>query len=210
MEPEDFRISTEAQLRELIGSPTPLVVAKKSSKLNKSSRRFLEASSFLCMATYDRDGRCDVSPRGDPKGFVRVLSDTQLWIPERPGNKLADSLLNIIQTGRVGLLFLIAGVGDTFRVNGRAELSRDPELLRGSALEGKTPVLGIVVDIEEAFLQCPKAIIRSGLWRVETFQERSSLPTAGELLKENLGDDFDSQAFDEERAERYRRREGMY
>ncbi|HEU4406830.1 MAG TPA: pyridoxamine 5'-phosphate oxidase family protein [Polyangiaceae bacterium] len=203
-------IDTEAQLRELIGAPTEIVRSKASDRLNPLTRRFVELSPFLCLSTAGADGSCDVSPRGDPAGFVRVLDDTTLLVPERPGNKLADSLRNILGNPRVGLLFLIPGVGDTFRVNGRATITTDPALLADSAVEGKAPKLGILVDIEEAFVHCPKAAIRSALWAPERFADPSALPTCGEVLRAVRGDDFDVEAFDVARAARYARREGFY
>ena len=144
----DYRITTEAQLRELIGEPAALVCAKISDRLNALTRLYIERSPFLCLATSDAAGHCDVSPRGDPVGFVRILDNRSLLIPDRPGNRLADSLRNIIANPQVGLIFLIPGVTDTFRVNGRASLTTDPDLLLPSAVEGKPPRLGILVDID--------------------------------------------------------------
>ena len=203
-------ITTESELRELIGSPQELVVSKIADGLNELTRQFVERAPFLCLATSAPDGGCDVSPRGDPAGFVRILDERTLLIPDRPGNRIADSLRNIIANPRVGLLFMIPGVGDTFRVNGRATLTRDPDLLAGSAVEGKVPVLGIVVEIDEAYTQCPKALIRSDLWNPEHHVDRSELPSPGEILRSLRGPDFDGDRYDEERAGRYARREGFY
>ncbi len=162
------RLSTQTltsvdALKALLGEPTELVCAKVSDRLNPLTRQFIERAPFLCLATADADGRCDVSPRGDPAGFVRILDEVTLLIPERPGNRLADSLRNILSNPRVGLLFVIPGVTDTFRVNGRATLTTDAALLAPCAVEGKTPKLGILVDIEEAFTHCSKAFLRSNL-----------------------------------------------
>jgi PPOX class probable FMN-dependent enzyme len=203
-------LTSEAGLRELIGQPTPLVVAKLSDRLNRCTREFVQRAPFVCLATSDREGRCDVSPRGDPPGFVRILDDVTLLLPERPGNRIADSLRNILANPRVGLLFIIPGVGETFRVNGRALLTTDPELLAPCAVEGKPPRLGILIDIEEAYTQCSKAFIRSQLWDPSRFQSRESLPSNGEILKELAGGDFDAQGYDKERRARYERREGFY
>jgi PPOX class probable FMN-dependent enzyme len=151
-----------------------------------------------------------VSPRGDPPGFVRILDERTLLIPDRPGNRIADSLRNILANSQVGLLFFIPGIGETFRVNGRARIVDDQELLAASAVEGKVPTLGIVVEIEEAYTQCPKALIRSDLWNPERYVERSELPSPGEIMRSLRGPELDAAEYDAERAARYARREGFY
>lgn len=203
-------IDTESDLRALIGEPTAIVCAKISDRLNPRTRPFIEQSPFLCLATADEHGHCDVSPRGDPRGFVRILDDVTLLVPERPGNRIADSLRNIVRNPRVGLLFVIPGVSDTFRVNGRATLTTDAELLAPCEVEGKLPKLGILVDIESAYTQCSKAFLRSQLWDPSRFVDRAALPTNGEILAALQGDGFDATAYDEARAERYARRDGFY
>lgn len=203
-------IDTEEALKALLGEPSPMVCAKLSKRLNPLTRKFIELSPFVCLATSDELGNCDVSPRGDPAGFVRIVDDVTLLIPERPGNRLADSLRNIVRNGHVGLLFVIPGVGDTFRVNGRATLTTDAALLAPCAVEGKTPRLGILVDIDLAYTQCSKAFLRSQLWDPTQFHARSELPTNGEIHRELAGDSFDAKAYDQERAARYRRRDGFY
>jgi PPOX class probable FMN-dependent enzyme len=203
-------IETEAALRELIGEPTDIVCAKVNDRLNALTRQLIERSPFLCVATSDELGTCDVSPRGDPRGFVRILDDVTLLIPERPGNRLADSLRNILCNPHVGLLFFIPGVSDTFRVNGRATLTTDAALLAPCEVEGKLPKLGILVDIEAAYTQCSKACLRAQLWDPAGFIDRSKLPTNGEIHRAIQGDTFDAAKYDEERAARYARREGFY
>lgn len=204
-------IETEAALRELIGTPTEIVCAKLSDRLNPLTRPFITGSPLVCLATCDAAGNLDVSPRGDPRGFVQILDDTTLLVPERPGNRIADSLRNILVNPRVGLLFVIPGVGDTFRVNGRATLVTDRALLEPCAVEGKVPALGILVDIEAAYTHCSKAFIRSSFWDPAGFVDRASLPSSGEILKVLQADDtFDAEKYDEERAGRYARREGFY
>jgi len=204
-------ITTEAELRELIGSPQGLVVSKISPKLNDLTRQFVERSPFMCLATSAPDGSCDVSPRGDPAGFVRILDERTLLVPDRPGNRLADSLRNILANPHVGLLFFVPGVGDTFRVNGRATLVTDEELLAGSEIEGKPPKLGILVEIDECYTQCSKALIRSDLWNPGQHIARSELPSSGEILRAvNEDEQFDAEEYDRARAERYARREGLY
>ncbi|MBX3468437.1 MAG: pyridoxamine 5'-phosphate oxidase family protein [Planctomycetes bacterium] len=203
-------VTDEPALRALIGEPTALVRGKLADRLSPATRPFVERSPFVCLATSDAAGRCDVSPRGDPPGFVRILDDRTLLLPERPGNRLADSLRNILENPRVGLLFVIPGVGDTFRVNGRACLTTDPALLAPCAVEGKAPRLGILVDIDEAYTQCSKAFLRSQLWDPTRFVDRAALPSMGEVMACLRGDAIDAAAYDAERAARYARREGFY
>jgi uncharacterized protein len=203
-------IADEAELRALLGPPTEVVLRKVSDRLNALTRPFIERSPLACLSTSDRDGRCDVSPRGDPAGFVRILDDATLLVPERPGNRLADSLRNILDNPHVGLLFIIPGVTDTFRVNGRATLTTDATLLAPCAVEGKQPKLGILVDIESAYTHCSKAFVRSDFWNSELFVERAELPSNGEVLRAILGDSIDAAQYDAERALRYARREGFY
>jgi uncharacterized protein len=164
----------------------------------------------VCVATASPDGGLDVSPRGDPPGFVRVLDDHTLLLPERPGNRIADSLTNLLSDPRIALLFLIPGVGDTFRVSGEAIIVDDPELLAPSAIEGKVPRLGILVTVHQAYTQCSKALIRSDLWNPEHHIDRSELPSSGQILRSLQGPEFDAEGYDRARAERYARREGMY
>src|SRR5205807_8266845 len=139
-------ITDEAQLREVVGAPAELVVSKIADRLNPLTRQFVERSPFVCVATARPDGGLDVSPRGDPAGFVRILDERTVLLPERPGNRLADTLTNLLADPRIALLFLIPGVGDTFRINGRAVIVEDPELLAESAVEGKVPQLGLLVS----------------------------------------------------------------
>jgi uncharacterized protein len=203
-------ISTETHLREILGSPSDLIVAKVVDRLNDLTRRLVERSPFVCVATSRPDGGLDISPRGDPAGFVRILDDRSLLIPERPGNRLADTLTNLLADPRIALLFLIPGVGDTFRVNGRATIVDDPELLAPSAVEGRTPKLGVLVTIEEAFTHCPKAFIRSDLWNPERHVDASELPTSGAIMRAVADADLDAETYDRERDARYARREGLY
>ncbi|HKO26742.1 MAG TPA: pyridoxamine 5'-phosphate oxidase family protein, partial [Solirubrobacteraceae bacterium] len=176
-------VTSEEELREIIGGPTDLVLAKLATRLNVLTRQFIERSPFVCVATARPDGGIDVSPRGDPAGFVRVIDDTTVLLPERPGNRIADTLTNLLADPRIALLFLIPGVGDTFRVNGTAVITDDEELLAPSAVNGKVPRLGIVVSVTEAYTQCPKALIRSELWNPDKHIDRGELPPHGEILK---------------------------
>ena len=203
-------ITDEAELREIIGVPGEVVVSKLADSLNALTRQFVERSPFVCVATKLPGGGVDVSPRGDPTGFVRILDDRTLLIPDRPGNRLADTLTNLLADPSIGLLFLIPGVGDSFRVNGRGVITDDAELLAESEVEGSVPRLGIVVSIEEAYTQCSKALIRSDLWNPEHHIERSDLPSAGAILRSLNDPSFDAEQYDREREERYARREGLY
>lgn len=203
-------IGTESELRDLIGSPAELVVGKIADRLNDIFRRYIEESPFVCVATAGADGSLDLSPRGDPAGFVRILDETTLLLPERPGNRIADTLTNVLSSGRIALLFLVPGVGESFRVNGHAVLVDDPALLAASAVDGKVPKLGILVTVEQAYTQCSKALIRSDLWNPERHVDPKTMPTTGEMLKAVSDPSLDVERYERERAERYRRREGLY
>ena len=202
-------IREEPELRALLGEPAAIVRAKVADRLNDLTRRFVDLSPFILLATSAPDGTCDVSPRGDPPGFVRVLDERTLLLPDRPGNRLADSLRNVLRNPHVGLLFLVPGVGDTLRVNGRATLVTDEDLLAPCAVEGKVPKLGLRIEVDEVFTHCSKAFLRARLWDPETFVDRSELPSSGEVHR-SLNPDFDAERYDAERAERYARREGFY
>ena len=203
-------IETEAQLRALIGTPAELTCAKISARLNPMTRQFIERSPLVCLATSHADRSCDLSPRGDPAGFVRILDDSTLLMPERPGNRLADSLRNLLANPNIGLLFIVPGVTDTLRVNGRATLTTDAALLAPCAVEGKMPRLGILIDIAEAYTQCSKAFLRSHCWDPQRFTDPAMMPTGGQVHRAIQGDSFDAERYDAERAQRYRERVGFY
>jgi PPOX class probable FMN-dependent enzyme len=201
----------ETQLRDVLGGePAKLIREKIADRLNPLTRQFVERSPFVVVASGRPDGGLDVSPRGDPAGFVRILDERTLLLPDRPGNKLADTLTNLLADDRIALLFLIPGVNDTFRVNGRARIVDDAELLAESEVEGKVPQLGILVKVEEAYTQCPKAFLRSELWNPERHIDRSELPSQGEILRAIADPELDVEEYDEARNGRYRRREGFY
>ncbi len=204
-------IASEEQLRAIIGNPNDVVVSKIADRLNTLTSAYIERSPFICVATSNANGDCDVSPRGDPPGFVRILDDQTLLIPERPGNKIADTLRNILHNPRIGILFIVPGVGDTFRVNGHATLIDDVDLLAPCAIEGKAPKLGIKVVIHDAYTQCPKAFKRSDLWNPELFRSADEFASGGEILRAVRAEaDFDAAAYDTARADRYARRVGFY
>jgi uncharacterized protein len=203
-------ITSMDELRAVIGQPTELVQAKLADRLNHLTRQFVERSPFVCVATGRPDGGMDVSPRGDPPGFVQVLDEHTLLLPERPGNRLADTLENLLSDPRIALLFLIPGVHDTFRVNGTAVITDDPELLAPCVVEGKLPKLGVLVTVHEAYTQCAKALLRSDLWNPVNHIERSDLPRQGDILRAISLSDLDADEYEQERAARYARREGFY
>jgi PPOX class probable FMN-dependent enzyme len=178
-------VTSAEELARVIGVPSELVLKKQLPELDAHMERFIAESPFLLLGTVGRDGSCDVSPRGDAPGRLATVRDARtLVIPERRGNRRADSLRNIIETGRAGLLFLIPGVSETLRVNGRARVIRDDEVLAPLAVEGKRPLVGIAVEVEECFLQCAKAVIRSRLWDARAADGASSLPGLAEMLND--------------------------
>jgi uncharacterized protein len=163
-------ITTEAQLRELLGEPAAAALAKERRTLHEFDREWLAASPFCLVATSGADGSCDVSPKGDPPGFTLVLDDATVALPERAGNRRADGYRNILANPHVGLIYLLPGRGDTLRINGRARLVRDAELLDRMVVRRHRPVLALVVEIEEVFFHCAKAFLRSALWDPGTWQ----------------------------------------
>jgi PPOX class probable FMN-dependent enzyme len=195
-----------AAIQATIGEPLEFVVAKRLPVLDAHCRRFIELAPFLCLGTVGPDGDCDVSPRGDPPGFVRILDDRTLAIPERPGNRLADSLRNVAENGHVGMLFIVPGIEETLRVNGRGRVTDDAELLASMTAGGKPPRLAIVVDVEEAFLHCAKAFKRSRLWDPAAQVERSALPTLGQILRDQVThpDTADAEKLEVDIQEEYR------
>ncbi len=179
--------SSEAELRTLYGAPSELSARKSLSQLDAHCRNFIERSPFLCLSTAAADGTADVSPRGDAPGFVRVLDDHALLIPDRLGNNRIDSLRNVLQNANVGLLFLVPGVDETLRVNGLAQVVVRSTLLEACAVNGKVPKTGLFIEVREAFLQCAKALIRSRLWTDEYRLARDQLPTLGKILVDQIG-----------------------
>jgi len=196
----DACISSEDELRALHTPPSDLVKKKCVDKLDKHCRAFIALSPFLILGTADADGHADVSPRGDPPGFVKVLDDKTLLIPDRPGNNLLDSLSNIVANPEVGLLFLIPGFDETLRVNGSATVVRDPALLAPLAVEGKPVKVAIRVAVREIYLHCARSFRRARLWDPAARVPRDRLPTLATMVMEmasmNL-DDATSRAIDE-------------
>jgi PPOX class probable FMN-dependent enzyme len=187
-------LTDAAALRELYGEPSEPAIAKEIDYVHPHYRAMIEASPFMVMATSGPDG-LDVSPRGDPPGFVVVEDERTLLIPDRRGNNRADSLNNLIADPRIALLFLIPGVGETLRVNGRAEISIDSALLARFPEQGKLPRSVVVVHVERVYFQCPKALVRSDLWNPAKHVERRTLPSSGTILAD-LKRGFDGPAWD--------------
>jgi hypothetical protein len=171
-------VTSEQALREIVGHPSELAVKKDIARLDEHCRAYIARSPFLLMATSNRRGQCDVSPKGDAPGFVLVLDETRVAIPDRPGNRRLDGMRNLVENPHVGLIFLIPGVEETLRVNGRASIVRDPDLLERLSAKGKRPQLAITVEVEECFLHCAKAFKRSGLWDTERWPDRAGLASA--------------------------------
>ena len=175
-------ISSEHELKALVGSPSEIAVAKQVRSLDARCRAFVAHSPYVLLGTSNGLGRCDVSPKGDEAGCVLVLDDTHLLIPDRPGNKRVDGMLNILANPHVGLLFLVPGRDETLRVNGRAWLVRDEELLERMAVRGRRPQLAIGVEVEEVFMHCGKASLRSHLWQPERWPDVNGLASAACML----------------------------
>ena len=175
-------VTSEDALRAIVGRPSELAIRKEISHLDAHCRAFIARSPFVLIATAGGTGRADVSPKGDPPGFVQVLDEHRLVIPDRPGNKRLDGMKNILENPHVGLLFLIPGLEETLRVNGRAWIIRDEEILGRCVVQGKRPTLGIGVYAEECFIHCAKAFKRSSLWQPERWPDRTGLASPAEML----------------------------
>jgi PPOX class probable FMN-dependent enzyme len=179
-------ITSKEQLRALVGEPSERAKGKQIDYLDPHARAFIAHSPYLLLGTSDRAGRCDVSPKGDAPGFVLVLDEHTVVVPDRPGNKRVDSLMNVLENPRVGLLFLIPGMSETLRINGTAQIVQDEGLLEKMAVGGKTPLLGIVVRVEEVFMHCGKASLRAGLWEPERFMAREQMPSLAQIIQDQM------------------------
>ncbi|MCM3718049.1 pyridoxamine 5'-phosphate oxidase family protein [Fictibacillus phosphorivorans] len=174
------------ELRTMLGSPSIRGQNKVISAIDEHCREFIRKSPFVVLATSDAAGNCDSSPRGDAPGFVYVVDDQHLIIPERPGNKRADSMFNLLENPRVGLLFMIPGMGETLRINGEATIIRDEDILEKMAVNGKPPQLGIVVKVEQCFMHCGKAFKRSGLWEQKKWLAKEEQPNAAKIIADHV------------------------
>jgi PPOX class probable FMN-dependent enzyme len=182
-------ITSEQELRAIVGTPGARSVLKQRKVLDEHCQAFIAHSPFVLMATANADGRCDVSPKGDAPGFVLVMDDRRLVVPERPGNRRIDSMQNLLTNPHVGLLFIVPGREETLRVNGRASITRDPTLLGQCVASGKTPLLAIGVEVEEAFLHCAKSFRRAQLWAKEHWPALDALPSYACMMFDQIKPD---------------------
>ena len=197
-----------AEIRQIYGNPNERAVKKQLTRLDPHCRAFIARSPFLVIASSDPSGRCDASPKGDAPGFVEVIDDTTLLIPDRLGNNRIDTLSNLLASPGVGLIFFVPGLNETLRVNGRASVTIDPTLLERCAVNGKIPRSGIVVAAEEVYFHCGKAIIRSDLWNPEKHTVPKDFPSLGRIIAEQIGitDRQSIQASEQYTVESYRTR----
>ncbi|MEU6041408.1 pyridoxamine 5'-phosphate oxidase family protein [Actinomadura sp. NPDC047616] len=175
-------ITSEDELRALVGPPKPRAVTKERTRLHHWDREWLARSPFCLVATSDADGSCDVSPKGDPPGFTHVIDDATIAVPDRPGNRRVDGFRNVLANPHVGLIYLVPGRTETLRVNGRARLVRDAPFFGEMVVKGHRPDLALVVEIEQIFFHCPKAFLRSQLWQPGTW-EPDALPSHAHIVK---------------------------
>jgi uncharacterized protein len=189
------RITSIEQLEALYGEPSGGAVAKEIDYISDHYRAFIDASPFVLLSTVADEGT-DCSPRGDPAGFVRVVDQKTVMMPDRRGNNRVDSLRNIVRDGRCSLLFLIPGIGETLRINGRAHLSIEPALLESFTMDGKLPRSVVVVTVERVYFQCQKALARSSLWKPEAQVPRNALPSTGQMIKALIQEPFDAEQYD--------------
>ncbi|CAD6541100.1 hypothetical protein LMG27952_03698 [Paraburkholderia hiiakae] len=198
-------LTTLADLEAHYGTPHERALRKEIDHVNADYRRFIESSPFVVLATGGPEG-LDCSPRGDAPGFVRILDEHTLALPDRPGNNRVDSLRNVVASSQVGLLFMVPGVGEMLRVNGRGRVSTDSALVASFAVDGKPPRSVLVIDVQSVYFHCSKAIVRSKLWDPSHHVERSHLPSAGEMLRrvnaEQYGETFDAETYEAGLAER--------
>lgn len=203
-----FVIADAAALRAMYAAQTSLAVHKVQPALDGYAEAFIRRAPFLCLGTQDGTGRADVSPRGDPPGFVKILDAHTLAIPDRPGNNRLDSFVNILANPSVGLLFIIPGFDDTLRVSGDAQLVTDPALLETMSVDGRVPKLAIVVRVREVFMHCAKAFRRSHLWDPAYRQDRREMPSLSKIIMDQTGGapgDEEMRRVDADLEEEYRR-----
>ncbi|OMC34813.1 pyridoxamine 5'-phosphate oxidase [Mycobacterium sp. GA-1841] len=175
-------VTSIEELREIVGAPTAAAANKVTDRLSPAQQSWLQAASLGFVATTDADGRVDVSPKGDPPGFVHILDDTTIAVPERPGNRRVDGYLNVLQRPHVGTVFVIPGRGDTLRINGTARILSDADYFDAMAIGGKRPILALEIDIAEVFFHCPKAFLRSDAWKPESWNPTAA-PSVAQMAK---------------------------
>ncbi|MEU4522855.1 pyridoxamine 5'-phosphate oxidase family protein [Amycolatopsis sp. NPDC024027] len=179
-------VGSHEALREVIGEVADRTRQKVIDRIDEHARNLIAHSPFVLLATSAPDGSCDVSPRGDPAGSVLVLDEKTLVLADRPGNKLIDSFRNIVDNPHAGLLFLVPGMNETLRVNGRAKLMSDAPFFDSLVVKGKRPKLAVVVEVEQLYMHCAKAFLRSSLWDPETWPDRSALPSMGTIMRDQM------------------------
>lgn len=189
-------LKTETDLRGVYKAPSGGALGKDIGQIDAHFAHFISLSPFLCLGTAAPDGTADVSPRGGEPGFVHVIDAHTLALPDRPGNNRLDSLTNVTRSAGVGLLFFVPGFEDALRVNGRARVSTEPELMNRFLADGKPPRSVLVIDVTEAYLHCSKAIRRAGLWSPEAQVDRSAFPTAGEIYRDQMKLEVPAEAID--------------
>ncbi|VVJ21295.1 Phosphohydrolase (MutT/nudix family protein) [Amycolatopsis camponoti] len=194
-----------AEVRNRLGAPEEMIEGKKLDHVDKHARRFIAHAPFLALATADATGRTDCSPRGDYPGFVKVLDEHTLALPDRPGNKIADSFRNIAENDGVGLMFLIPGMREVLRVNGSAYVTDDPDVLARMRTEAKAPMLAIIVEVAEAYFHCGRALLRSRLWDPASQALAAEMPSAGEIVTDQLRVAVDPAVFDQILEDSYRK-----
>ena len=177
-----YLVEDEAALRSMFQETHALAIQKSLTYLDEHSRNFIARSPFICLGTQNLDGGADVSPRGDPAGFVKILNDKTLAIPDRPGNNRLDSLVNILSNPSVGVLFLVPGFDDTLRINGTAKLTTEPGILQSMIVNDRVPKLAIIISLSEVFMHCAKAFRRSQLWNPDHLQDRSEMPSLVKIV----------------------------
>lgn len=175
-------VTSADELRAIVGQPTPAVAKKVTDRLSEAQQGWLKQSPLGFVATTDAHGRVDVSPKGDPPGFVQIIDDTTIAIPERPGNRRVDGFLNVLQRPHVGTVFVIPGRGDTLRINGSARILSDADYFDAMMVDGKRPILALEIDIEEVFFHCPKAFLRSDAWKPESWNP-TAVPSVAQMAK---------------------------
>jgi len=179
-------ITTEAQLRDILGSPSKGAVSKSLPQIDEHFAGFIARSPFILIGSSDANGHQDVSPKGDPAGFVQVLDEHTLAIPDRPGNRRGDTFSNLLQNPKVALYFMVPGVRETLRVQGTASIVRDQALRESMAIKGKVPEFAIVVDVDDAFMHCAKCVVRSQLWMTEEWPDPDDVPNLAAALVDQL------------------------
>ncbi len=198
-------IETREELRQVYREPKGGAVAKELKKLDPHAKGFLSRCPFVVIGSQDANGNADATPKGDKPGFVKVLDDTTIAIPDRPGNNRLDTWENIVQNPAIGLLFLIPGMNETLRINGTARLTTDDDLREVFAVDGRPALAVVVVEIKAVYMHCAKAFMRSRLWQPESWPDRAELPTLGQIIRDQLALAESGEELDAALAESYRK-----